>query len=420
MRFTTTLTLAVVAFIAASAAAADEFNYDEAKVPDYVLPRLLVDPDGRKVETAADWTSAARGKWKKAVADEVYGHQPLETAELTIVSQTSKTTGNIQSKQVVLRCTRNGKSIDFHLLVFLPAQAQLPVKTFVGLNFNGNHTVSPDPDIPVTENWVRNDEKRGYRDHRATEASRGSAASRWPVEAIIARGYGLATMYYGDIDPDFHDGFHNGVHAIFSDIERTPTSWGSIAAWSWGLSRVMDYFEQDDKIDATRICLMGHSRLGKTSLWCGAADERFALVVSNNSGCGGAALSRRRFGETVQRINTSFPHWFCDNYKKYNNREHECPVDQHTLIALIAPRPVLICSAQEDRWADPKGEFLSGKAADPVYRLLGTDGMAAETWPDVNTPIMSRIGYHMRPGGHDVKLQDWQVYMDFADKHLPD
>ena len=398
--------------------AADEFNYDEAKVPRYELPDPLVDPDGVKVDSADAWNNSARAKWMKVVSDEVYGHAPTESAKMSVVDSSSKVMGEAKRKQAVIRCQRNGKSIDMHLLMYLPAKTEGPVKVFVGLNFRGNHTITDQTDIPIPTSWVRNDKKTGVTDHRANEASRGVASSRWPVDAILARGYGLATVYYGDIDPDFHDGFENGIHALYSDVPRTDSSWGSISAWSWGLSRVMDYFEQDDDIDATKVSLMGHSRLGKTSLWGGATDQRFALIVSNDSGCGGAAISRRRFGETVKRINTSFPHWFCDNYKKYNDREDTCPVDQHTLVALIAPRPVLICSAQNDRWADPKGEFLSGKGADGVYRLLGTDGMAADAWPDVNTPIMSRIGYHMRPGGHDVKLQDWNVYMDFADKHL--
>lgn len=301
--------------------------------------------------------------------------------------------------------------------MYLP-NTDRPVPTFLALNFNGNHTITDDRDVPITTNWVRNDERKGYKNNVASEASRGAAKSRWPYKVITSRGYGLATIYYGDIDPDFHDGFKNGVHVLFGDDQRNSTSWGSVSTWAWGLSRAMDYLEKDPAVDSKRVAVMGHSRLGKTSVWAGATDPRFALVVSNNSGCGGAALSRRRFGETVSRINTSFPHWFCDNFKKYNGKEDELPVDQHTLISLIAPRPVLICSAQDDRWADPRGEFLAGVGASGVYQLLGTDGMVANEWPGVNTPILSRIGYHIRPGKHDVTLQDWNIYMDFSDKHL--
>lgn len=400
-------------------AAAEEFNYDEAKVPQYQLPDPLVGPDGRQIDSAGEWTSRQRGYVMQLVANHVYGQRPdTSDVTMTVTNSSEQANDSMRRKQVTLRLARNGAHVDLHLLAYLPPESDDPVPLFVGLNFNGNHSITTDADVPVTTVWVRDNAKLGYVGNKATEESRGSAQSRWPYREIISRGYGVATIYYGDIDPDFHDGFKNGVHALFADDERTESSWGSISAWAWGLSRAMDYFEQDDDIDHKRVAVMGHSRLGKTSLWAGATDDRFALVVSNNSGCGGAALSRRRFGETVARINTSFPHWFCDNFKQYNNNEDACPVDQHSLIALIAPRPVLICSAVEDRWADPRGEFLSGVAADEVYRLLGTDGMVANEWPGLNTPVMSRVGYHLRPGGHDVKLQDWQVYMDFADKHM--
>ena len=236
----------------------------------------------------------------------------------------------------------------------------------------------------------------------------------------MQRGYVAAAFHKADIDPDKHDGFTNGVHGIYDrkDTKRPPDAWATIAAWAWGTSRVMDYFETDPDIDAKHIALVGHSRGGKTSLWCGANDERFSLVISNSSGCTGAALARRKKGETVSAINRGFPHWFCDTYNKFNGKEEELPIDQHMLIALMAPRLVYVASSANDAWADPLGEFLSCVHAAPAYKLLGLEGLGTSTMPLAGKPIQTgRIGYHLRVGKHNMTEYDWNCFMDFADKH---
>jgi hypothetical protein len=393
-------------------------NYDESKIPAYQLPDPLIFNDGSKVRTKDDWIKR-RAEILKIFETEVYGISPEwkgKISAIEISSDLHALNDKAIRSEVKLTLKNGDKELNCTLLIYMPHSSK-PVPVFLGYNFGGNHAVTDEPGISITSSWMSNNAEDGITANRATEAGRGKSASQWQVKEIISRGYGLVTLYYGDIDPDFDDGFKNGVHSLY-DQKPDATSWGSISAWAWGLSRVMDWIETMHSIDPKRVIVIGHSRLGKTALWTVAADKRFAMAISNNSGCGGAALSKRVFGETVGIINSVFPHWFCDNFNKYNDKEANLPVDQHELIALIAPRPVYVASAEDDKWADPKGEFLSCLYASPVYVLLGGEGFPAKEMPAINSPATGDIGYHIRTGGHDVKLYDWQQYLDFADHRL--
>jgi hypothetical protein len=388
------------------------------------LPELLKSEEGLLIESSQQWEEIRRADILELFREHVYGRVPESNVSINprlVFEDREALNGTAIMKEVVLEVCRDDDSLELNLLVFLPVDREGPVPLFVGLNFYGNQSIHPDPKITLTESWVSNNKDFGIIENRATTASRGVRASRWPVELILSRGYGLATMYYGDIDPDFDDGFKNGIHELMDIKEpgRDSASWGSISAWAWGLSRAMDYFERDVEIDQKRVALMGHSRLGKTSLWAGAQDERFALVISNNSGCGGAALSRRPYGERVSKINTVFPHWFAKRFHEYNDNEGALPVDQHMLMALVAPRPLYVASAQEDNWADQPGEYLSLVYGSEAYKLYDKNIHLDKKMPRVDQPVSSgKLGYHIRSGKHDVKRYDWEQYLDFADRHL--
>ena len=419
----TTLCILFLMFVGCGVYGQKPFNYDEKQVPSYSLPELLITNAGMPVANRQQWERIRRPEVLDLFTTHMFGVVPehvdnalrFEVLERGLVLE-----GRARRLQVRIFFDpeKNTPAVDVLIYIPIVANSRKRSPMFLGLNFMGNHTITNDPQVSVTKSWVRNKADIGYLNNKASAAARGISSHRWPIRLLIESGFGVATAYYGDIDPDFDDGFKNGIHALYPTVEDpNGTQWGSIATWSWGLSRILDYLQTLEGVNAKQIGVIGHSRLGKTSLWAGATDPRFAVVVSNDSGCGGAALSRRQFGETVQRINTSFPHWFCDKFQDYNANESSLPFDQHMLIALIAPRPVYIASASEDLWADPVGEFLSGRLAQPVYDLYGLVGLGVTVPPPSNRPVGKHVAYHLREGKHNLLEYDWRQYIEFAKRH---
>jgi len=396
-------------------------NYDEGKVPYYEVPDVMATNDGKKVKSIAAWENLRRPEVLQFFETEVYGMVPenLEINSYTIVEEEANAlNGKAIRKQVEITLKNNDKILPFTLLLYLPKKnTKAPI--FLGYNFYGNHTITEDKDVLVSKAWTRNNEAFNIKNHTLTEASRGVRKNRWPIAKIVDAGYGLAVMYYGELDGDKND-MTDGLHALFypGDDQQEPKSnpWGSITAWAFGLSKAMDYLVQDN--DVGKVIVFGHSRLGKTSLWAGAQDQRFAGVISNNSGCGGAALSKRRFGETIKVVNANFPHWFADNFNNFNDQEAALPMDQHGLLSLIAPRPLYVASAEDDLWADPYGEYLAAHYATPVYELYNKKGLKKQKMPKTDTPVNRTVGYHVRTGKHDVTDYDWEQFITWANKQI--
>jgi hypothetical protein len=399
-----------------------ETHTDEARVPAYTLPDPLRFIDGRPVRDPTEWRERRRPEIVRLFEEHVYGRSPARppaVGALVVETEPRALGGRATRRQVRVRLDGADAGPAFEMLLYIPNGAKRPVPAFLALNFNGNHAINADTGIRLATSWLA--DGPGVVEHQATEGARGSNSEAWPLEAILQRGYALATIAYGDLEPDHPEGWKQGVRARFGagvSGKFGASDWGAIGAWAWGLSRALDYLETDSDVDARRVAVLGHSRLGKTALWAGAQDERFAIVISNNSGEGGAALARRRFGETVEAITRRFPHWFASRFRAYAGEEDTLPVDQHMLLALVAPRPLYVASATEDLWADPRGEFLAAKAAEPVYRLLGRDGLGVEEQPGPDRPVGGTIGYHLRSGPHALVPYDWEQYLDFADRHL--
>ena len=385
------------------------------------LPNPLIMLDGTKVTTPQQWMTQRRPELQRLFQHYMYGFAPAAPDNLkteTVRVNKNFLDGKATKKEIVITFGPDGTP-PLHLLLVVPNKRTGPAPIFLGINFRGNHTLHPDESIRIPEGWMNN-RYEGVVNNRATAASRGTRFDTWAMDDTIDAGYALAVFYCGDIDPDKHD-FSDGVHPHFlkqGQKELGPHDWGTIAAWAWGVSRAIDYLETDTAIDNKRIAVVGHSRLGKTTLLAAAFDDRIALAIPHQAGCGGTAPSRSTVGESVERINTHFPHWFNDTFPEFNKQVERLPFDQHCLAALVAPRPVLMSNAVEDTWANPNGQFEMLRAADPVYRLLGVQGIDAKTPPATGELLNSNLGYYIRAGKHSMTREDWQVFRAFADEHL--
>jgi len=393
-------------------------NYDEALVGSYTLPDPLVLANGKPVRDAKTWSQKRRPELVQLFEENQFGRSPGRPAKMSFDvfdKGTPALDGKALRRQVTVyfSADRNGPKMD--LLIYLPAAASKPVPLLLNLGFSANSSTVDDPGIKPGEVWSR--------DKKRVPAAQGRAFGRLNVAPLLAQGIGVATVYYGDIDPDFDGGIPYGVRALYLKPGLqgpAPDEWGAIPAWAWGLSRALDYLETDKGVDAKRVAIMGVSRLGKTVLWAGAHDPRFALVIASCSGEGGAAISRRNYGETVKHLvaPTRYPYQFAANYQKFADHLDQSPIDSHMLVALIAPRPVLLQTGDADFWSDPKGEFLAAVAAGPVYRLLGRQGLETDQMPAAGQPVMHTLGYYMHAGGHGTIPSDWDQFVKFLRLHL--
>ena len=398
-------------------------NYDEAKVGTYTLPDPLVMNDGRPVKDARTWTARRRPEIVRIFETQQFGVVPLRAQgrprgeRFDVVEKgTEALGGKAIRRRVDIHLSADKTAPVIHLAMYLPAALKRPVPMLLSISFTAPSNMIDDTGLPEGEVW---DAKTKAK----IPAKTGRAFGKINVGAFLDAGIGVATFYYGDVEPDNADGFSQGIRRFYlkpRQKTRGPEEWGSIAAWAWGMSRVQDYFETDKNVDAKRVAIHGVSRLGKTVMWAGAHDERFAAVIASCSGEGGAALSHRDYGETIAHLTapTRYPYQFAENYGKWAGFPDKAPMDAHLLVALIAPRPVLLQTGDKDFWSDPKGEFLAAVAAEPVYKLLGKQGLGTDAWPMAKTPIFHDIGYYMHDGGHGMVDGDWQVYVEFLTMHL--
>jgi hypothetical protein len=401
----------------------DHTNLDEAKVGNYTLPPLLVASDGSKVTTARQWEKRRRPEILRLYEEQVYGRTPEALPpglSTTVVEHADGVLGGLaRRKQIEIRLGSKPDAPVLHVLLYTPMKARGPVPVFAVLHFNGNWAIVDDPGVRLYPTWDRKTHQRVA----PPEATPRGTSKEWDVPLVLSRGYGIAALYYGDVEPDFDGGagLPFGVRALYlpaGQTTRGPDDWGAIGAWGWGLSRVLDYLRTDHDVDGKRVAAVGQSRLGKTVLWLGARDPRFAMVIASCSGEGGAALSRRDYGENLDNMTSRYLYQFSERFKRFNKHWNDLPVDAHMLVALMAPRPLLLNTGSEDRWSDPRGEFLGAQAATPAYQLYGKRGPAGEEQPPLDKPLFHDLAFHEHTGRHAILATDWKVFLDFADQYL--
>ena len=397
----------------------DRMNFDENKVKPYKMPEIL------QASTAFEWYNKIRPYYLNEFKNFMYGNMPPrpDIVEFELLDCKKNAFDNLATRKIIRMHFKmhSGAYCFADMLLYVPNGVKPSAPAFIGLNIASNASCTFEDDIPLSHIEPVKSESGYYDISPAQEAERGSKAGRWPFKKILKRGYAVATCYYNDFFLDNqNDGFSNSIFKLFytqEQLKRKENEFGAIGAWAWGLQRMLDYFESDTDVDTYKVAVLGHSRLGKAALWAGACDRRFAMMIANGSGCGGAKLSRRNFGENFEWLLHWRPYWFHKNLQKYINCEEDLHFDQHTLISLCAPRPVYIASGSEDLYADPYGEFTSLKEASAVYRLFGSMGLDTIEIPPVGESIQNDLGYHIHKGPHDIISFDWDKFLNFADLH---
>ena len=426
-----TALLALLALLVASMSAlAAEFPAPGALPASAALPDALAMMDGTRIATKEDWQGKRAPELRALFQHYMYGALPAARAVKGELLREDKAAlgGKATLREVLVHC---GLGEPVHLLVVIPNQRTRPAACFLGLNFSGNYALLDDPQIQMPKGWV-SEKYAGAPENRAGETGRGKQKEAWDIEQSIDRGYAVASFFNGDLIPDekaLAEELLKQFRPVATDV-RGPADTATIMAWAWAFSRMVDYLQTVPEIDSKRIAVVGHSRNGKTALLAAAMDERIALAIPSQAGCGGTAPNRiapdlaqlkpngRPTAETTAIINKNFPHWFSGHFKAFDAAVDKLPFDQHCLIALCAPRPVLLSNATGDQWADPAGQFDMLRAADPVYKLLAGVGVGAEKMPAVGQLLDSRLGYYIRPGKHSMTGDDWKVWLDYADKWL--